>query len=235
MHIDVSALSQANQDYVKALFTLSEWNEKPVTAKVLADQVGVRLSSASDAVRRLAGLGLVDHTPYGAITLTEKGLSYALAMVRRHRLLESFLVEVLDYRWDQVHEEAEHLEHAVSDFMVDQIDKYLGYPTRDPHGDPIPTKDGHFPQGISATDLCVLTELPPNTPAVIERINDADPELLQYFHSTGIVVGATVEVATAGPFAEAKQLRVQGTQEPILLGHTALQSVWVKTHKQHLN
>ena len=92
MHVDVSTLSQANQDYIKALFTLSEWDDKPVTAKILAEQVGVRLSSASDAVRRLAALGLVDHTPYGAISLTESGRLYGLAMVRRHRLLESFLV-----------------------------------------------------------------------------------------------------------------------------------------------
>lgn len=227
MHVDVSTLSQANQDYIKALFTLSEWDDKPVTAKILAEQVGVRLSSASDAVRRLAALGLVDHTPYGAISLTESGRLYGLAMVRRHRLLESFLAEVLDYRWDQVHEEAECLEHAVSDFLVDQIDKCLGFPDRDPHGDPIPTKEGAFPVGISATDLCRLTDLAPGVQAVVERIDDADSELLQYFEREGILVGVAIEIATAGPFAEAHHVKILEKNRSVLLGRNALQAVWV--------
>lgn len=227
MHADVSVLSQANQDYIKALFTLAEWDETPVTAKVLAEQVGVRLSSASDAVRRLASLGLVNHTPYGAISLTDSGRTLALVMVRRHRLLESFLVEVLNYRWDQVHEEAEHLEHAVSDFMIDQIDSYLGFPERDPHGDPIPTKDGKFPAGISSKELCRLSDLSPGKVASVERIDDADSELLQYFAKEGILVGAEVEISPAGPFAEAHHVQVSGRKENILLGKNALHAVWV--------
>lgn len=227
MHVDVSVLSRANQDYIKALFTLGEWDNKPVTAKVLADQVGVRLSSASDAVRRLAALGFVNHTPYGAISLTDSGRKLVLAMVRRHRLLESFLVEVLNYRWDQVHEEAEHLEHAVSDFMIDQIDIYLGFPERDPHGDPIPSKEGRFPAGISAKELCRLADLPSGVFATVERIDDADSDLLQYFEQEGILVGVQVKIAPAGPFAEAHNVEVSGKDESVLLGKNALQAVWV--------
>ena len=109
---------------------------------MLAERIGVSASTASESIRKLADQGLVDHEKYGAVTLTDAGRRAALAMVRRHRLMETFLVRELGYSWDEVHDEAEVLEHAVSDRMLDRIDAKLGHPTRDPHGDPIPAADG---------------------------------------------------------------------------------------------
>ena len=138
--MSVSDLSTSTQNYLKAVWTLSEWSDQPVTPSLIAERTELKLSSVSDAVRRLTSQGLLTHTPYGAVELTEAGHAYAVAMVRRHRLIETFLVKMLGYGWDQVHDEAEHLEHAVSDFMIERIDELLGRPTRDPHGDPIPAR-----------------------------------------------------------------------------------------------
>lgn len=232
MGIDVSSLSPSNQDYVKALFNLGEWSDAPVTAKALARKVGVRLSSASDAVRRLEKMDLVDHTPYGAIALTSQGRKFALAMVRRHRLLECFLDETLNYRWDQVHAEAERLEHSVSDFMIERIDELLGHPTRDPHGDPVPTAEGDYPPREDNPQLRRLSELSAGESGTVERISDSDPELLQYFFAHGLVVGARVSVEQADPYSEAKHSRISppATQpeRDLSLGDTAARAVWVR-------
>ena len=118
---------------------------RKVSTKLLAERLGVSASTASESIRKLAEQGLVHHEKYGAVTLTDRGRHAALAVVRRHRLLETFLVSELGYGWDEVHDEAEILEHAVSDLMLDRIDAKLGHPTRDPHGDPIPAADGQVP------------------------------------------------------------------------------------------
>lgn len=151
--MSVSALSASTQNYLKAIWGLTEWSSAQVTPTLIAERTGLKLSSVSDAVRKLASQGLVDHAPYGAVELTETGRSYALVMVRRHRLIEAFLVSVLGYSWDQVHDEAEHLEHAVSDFMIDRIDEFLEFPTRDPHGGSHPVSRRHrtYPR-CNATD-----------------------------------------------------------------------------------
>ncbi|MDF2443740.1 MAG: DtxR family transcriptional regulator, Mn-dependent transcriptional regulator, partial [Subtercola sp.] len=132
-------LTNAAQDYLKVIWAASEWEPEPVTVKQLAERTGVSAATVSDGIRKLAGLGMVAHEPYGSIELTEAGRAVAIGMVRRHRLVETFLVEMLGYSWDEVHDEAEVLEHAVSDLLIDRIDRQLGFPARDPHGDPIPT------------------------------------------------------------------------------------------------
>ena len=123
----LSELSVSTQNYLKEIWGLEEWTKTPATASALAERMGLRISSVSDGLKRLAAADLIEHQPYGAIELTETGRSYALAMIRRHRLIETFLVESLGYTWDRVHDEAEVLEHAVSDFMVDRIDTLLGH------------------------------------------------------------------------------------------------------------
>lgn len=138
-------LTTVAQDYLKTIWTAQEWSHEKVSTKLLAERIGVSASTASESIRKLADQGLVNHEKYGAVTLTEAGRNAALQMVRRHRLMETFLVNELGYSWDEVHDEAEVLEHAVSDLMVDRIDAKLGHPTRDPHGDPIPAADGRVP------------------------------------------------------------------------------------------
>ncbi|KAA8719617.1 metal-dependent transcriptional regulator [Corynebacterium spheniscorum] len=221
--MSVSRLSPSTQNYVKAIWNLQEWSNEPVTASALANKVGVRLSSASDAIRKLASQELVQHTPYGEVSLTEQGRQAALQMVRRHRLIECFLVEMLGYRWDQVHDEAEHLEHAVSDFMIARIDEKLGHPTRDPHGDPIPSEDGT----ISHPDAIRLSDVDPESKVRVERIADDDPTLLQYFGDNGLKVGSIVSTRPGAPYSDATEVLLEGHEGPLLLGQSATDAVFV--------
>src|SRR5699024_2203640 len=215
--MSVSELSMSTQNYLKAIWSLGEWSTDPVTTSALAARVGVRLSTVSDALRKLTEQGLLEHTPYGAITLSEQGRTHALAMVRRHRLIETFLVEVLDYSWDQVHDEAEHLEHAVSDFLVERMDQHLGHPSRDPHGDPIPAADG----SVERPDAALLSERPAGSTVRVERISDADPQLLTFFAERGIGMGTVLDVRPGTPFSDAVEVAVSGAQESLTLGRSA--------------
>lgn len=221
--MSVSELSPSTQNYLKTVWGLSEWSSEPVTPSLIAERTGLKLSSVSDAVRRLAGQGLVNHAPYGAVSLTEEGRGFALAMVRRHRLIESFLVRVLGYSWDQVHEEAESLEHAVSDFMVARIDEFLGFPSRDPHGDPIPVADGT----VSMPDARQLTGVGPGVRVVVERISDSDSALLQFFEAHGIVLGAALRVNEGAPYSGAFDVQVDGSQDSLPLGRSATDALYV--------
>ncbi|MGI6879350.1 metal-dependent transcriptional regulator [Microbacterium sp. gxy059] len=221
--MSVSSLSASAQNYLKAIWSLGEWSDDPVTPTTVAAKAGVRLSTTSDAIRKLGDQGLVEHAPYGAVSLTPEGREHAVAMVRRHRLIETFLVQVLGYRWDQVHDEAETLEHAVSDFMVDRIDEQLGFPRRDPHGDPIPTRDGD----VDRPDARPLSELAPGERGRIERISDADPGLLQFFADRGVGIGAVVELREGAPYSDAVDLVVEGSGATAPLGRSATRAVWV--------
>lgn len=223
MAMSVSDLSPSTQNYLKAVWGLSEWSSAPVTPSSVAERMGLKLSSVSDAVRKLSAQGLLDHAPYGAVRLTDTGRSYALAMVRRHRLIESFLVSALGYSWDQVHDEAEHLEHAVSDLMIDRIDAFLDFPTRDPHGDPIPSSDG----SVDIPDAKQLSEVGPATHVVIERISDDDPSLLQFFEAHGFVVDAALEVTAGPPFSDALDVRALSSETPVTLGRSATDALYV--------
>lgn len=222
--MSVSELSASTQDYLKVVWYLGEWSDVPVTPKLMSDRLGLRLSSVSDAVRKLTAQGLLDHAPYGEVTLTKTGREHAIAMVRRHRLIETFLLETLGYRWDQVHDEAETLEHAVSDFMIERLDELLGHPRRDPHGDPIPTADGD----ITLPDAIPLTELEPGSKARVERISDDDPQLLQFLAENGIRFGTLLEAHPSAPYSETVEILVQGQTEPLMLGRAASDAIWVE-------
>lgn len=185
-----SRSSTMSEDYVRAIFSAEEWDEGGVGVTDLAHLMGVVPSTASENVRRLKDAGLVDHQPYQQVRLTAAGREEAMKMVRRHRLLETFLHDVLEFSWDEVHEEAEELEHAVSERFIDRIDQVLGFPACDPHGDPIPRKDGSFE--VVAT-LNVL-EAPLDADIEIMRIRDAEPAVLRHFESRGITPGARLRV-----------------------------------------
>jgi DtxR family Mn-dependent transcriptional regulator len=221
--VSVSELSESAQNYLKAVWVLSEWSEAPVTPTLIAERTGLKLSSVSDAVRKLTAQGLLHHAPYGAVQLTDEGSAFAVAMVRRHRLIEAFLVTVLGYGWDQVHDEAESLEHAVSDFMVDRIDAFLGFPTRDPHGDPIPSPNG----GIIRIEAIRLSEIEPGGSVVVERISDDDPSLLQFFHEQGIVFGTPLVVSEGAPFSGSMNVSVGQDGPTLALGRAATDALYV--------
>ncbi|CAN3128418.1 manganese-binding transcriptional regulator MntR [Mycobacterium sp. smrl_JER01] len=227
-----SDLSTVAQDYLKVIWTAQEWSHEKVSTKLLAERIGVSASTASESIRKLADQGLVHHEKYGAVTLTDAGRRAALAMVRRHRLMETFLVNELGYGWDEVHDEAEVLEHAVSDRMLDRIDAKLGYPTRDPHGDPIPAADGRVPTPPARQ----LSDCRDGEAGTVARISDADPEMLRYFDTVGICLDARVRVVARRDFAGMISVAVHNpgrpdpdgpTETTVELGNPAAEAIWV--------
>ncbi len=223
-------LTAVGQDYLKAIWNAQEWSPKDaphkVSTKMLAARIGVSASTASESIRRLAEQGLVDHEKYGAVSLTEAGRRAALEMVRRHRLLETFLVNELGYDWDEVHDEAEVLEHAVSDRLVARIDAKLGFPQRDPHGDPIPATDGQVPTP-PARQLWACGDGDCGT---VARISDADPEMLRYFADVGINLDSRLQVLTRREFAGMISVAIKtadGAETTVELGSPAARAIWV--------
>jgi DtxR family transcriptional regulator, Mn-dependent transcriptional regulator len=191
---------------------------------MLAERIGVSASTASASIRKLADQGLVDHEKYGAVTLTDAGRHAALAMVRRHRLMETFLVNELGYGWDEVHDEAEVLEHAVSDLFVERVADRLGHPVRDPHGDPIPGADGT----LVAPDATEMWQAAAGSWRVA-RISDADPDLLRWLEGVGLVLDADVEVVERRPAVGTLVVRLGARPggELIDLGEPAARAIWL--------
>ena len=221
-----AGLTAVAQDYLKVIWTAQEWSVDKVSTKMLAEKIGVSASTASESIRKLAEQGLVDHEKYGAVTLTDEGRRAALAMVRRHRLLETYLVRELGYSWDEVHDEAEVLEHAVSEALMDRIDAKLGFPQRDPHGDPIPARDGQVPTPPARQ----LWDCRDGEAGTVARISDADPEMLRYFDGVGISLDARIQVLTRREFAGMISVSLaaqDGEPAMIDLGSPAAQAIWV--------
>ncbi|SDI74171.1 iron (metal) dependent repressor, DtxR family [Rhodococcus triatomae] len=211
------------QDYLKVIWTVQEWSQERVSTKLLAEKIGVSASTVSEAVRKLADQGLVDHARYGSIELTEAGRVAAVGMVRRHRLIETYLVNELGYGWDEVHDEAEVLEHAVSDLMIARMDAKLGHPERDPHGDPIPAVDGSVPTPPARQ----LSEFAGGESGRIARISDSDPEMLRYFDSVGVALDVQVEILERRDFAGTISVRIGDAETTIDLGNPAAQAIWL--------
>ena len=178
------------ENYLKTIYAHTEWQADPITPSVLADRLGLAPSTVTEMVKKLAAAGLVTHVRYGAITLTDAGTAEAVAVVRRHRLTETWLVREMGYSWDEVHDEAEVLEHAISDRLLESIDARLGFPDRDPHGDPIPASDGV----VRREDAVLLGSAEPGHVGVVLRISDRDPQLLRTLEASGIDIGTTVRV-----------------------------------------
>lgn len=186
-----SELSIRAQDYLKVMWDLAEHSGgESVSLRELAERTGQKTPTASEAMKRLAAQGLVEHERYAGLALTPEGREVAMALVRRHRLLETFLVEVLGYGWDEVHEDADLLEHACSDRFIARLDAHLGSPAVDPHGDPIPDAAG----AIAAVELTTLADVPLGATAQVVRVCDGDPDLLRYLDSFGVRPGKGVKV-----------------------------------------
>ncbi|GIG27557.1 metal-dependent transcriptional regulator [Cellulomonas marina] len=218
-------LTAVAEDYLKVVWSAQEWSQQQVTTTMLARRLGVAPSTVSETVRRLADAGLLEHAPYGAVGLTAEGRRHAVAVVRRHRLIETFLVQVLGYGWDEVHDEAEVLEHAVSARFVEALAEHLGHPRRDPHGDPIPDADGteHLPVAVTA-DVAAPGE------GQVVRISDADPALLRYLEGVGVVLDARVRVLDRPAAAGVVGLAVLGPDGPgreVDLGPAAAAAIWL--------
>jgi DtxR family Mn-dependent transcriptional regulator len=229
--VKTSAPSSSIEDYVKVIYSFTEWQDKPITSSQLAQRLGVANSSVSEMVRKLKEQGLVDHKPYSAITLTNDGVRLALSMVRRHRLIETYLVQELGYSWDEVHDEAELLEHAVSDTFIERMAAKLGNPVRDPHGDPIPSADG----SVKMPPAHRLSELDEGHTGRITRISDENPELLRYLSAEEIDLDADVEVVGRKPFGGPLVVRIGSgdVRREFDLAEEITSALWVYSETAH--
>ena len=214
-------VSHAMEDYLKAAYRL-KMDGKPATTQLLADELGVSGPSVTNMVKRLDEMRLMRHTRYQGVELTPAGEKIALEVVRHHRLLELYLAETLGYPWDQVHEEAEKLEHHISEELEARMDSILGFPTRDPHGDPIPTRDGLVPENEDVP----LADLPSGATARVVRVSDREAEQLRYLAELGLVPGAMVNIVERLPFDELTRIEVGGKIH--VIGRQLSHSVWVE-------
>ncbi|MDE0546510.1 metal-dependent transcriptional regulator [Microbacterium sp. C7(2022)] len=182
--------SPAVDDYLKTIYHHTEWQDARITPSQLANVLGLAPSSVTEMVQKLAAQGLVTHRPYGPIALTDTGQLRAAAMVRRHRLIETWLVQEFGYAWDEVHDEAEILEHAISDRLLDGIDERLNHPRFDPHGDAIPDEHGH----VDRPPFVLLADAATGHTGRVLRVSDRDVDLLRAADEAGLTVGAEVHV-----------------------------------------
>lgn len=205
--MELRPVSQAVEDYVKAIYLL-EQREGKVTTNELALALDVAAPSVTAMIKRLHAMRLVRHTRYRGVSLSPAGRRMALEVVRHHRLLELYLVEALGIPWDQVHDEAERLEHVISEELEERIDERLGHPVADPHGDPIPTKAGEMDQPA----YLPLSELSPGTAAIVKRVADQAPAKLRYLGGLGLFPEARVTLLDKAPFGGPMSLEVGETR-----------------------
>jgi len=208
----VGRVSPVVQDYVKAVYALEGRSNGPVGTNALADRLGVTPASVSGMLHKLDELGLVTLMPYHGVQLTEQGRRVALEVMRHHRLIESFLAEQLGMPWDRVHQEAEVLEHWLSEELEAAIAEKLGQPTVDPHGDPIPTAELQIDERSTVS----LESLRPGQQGILVRVSDSDPEMLRFLAEKGISPGERLEVTEKQPFDGPVFVRVDGAE--VVLG-----------------
>ena len=203
-------LTDAIQDYIKEIYKLEAAGTR-VTTSALAGRLGVSPPSATAMLKKLSSLGLVEHERYRAARLTRKGEKVALEVIRHHRLLEQYLSQTLGLPIDALHDEADRLEHALSEELEAHIDRTLGYPTHDPHGDPIPGPD----LKLVVSQAMPLSALEPGAKATVSRVPDGDGELLRYLSELKLTPGRRIEVREAAPFEGPLTVRVAGTDHAI--------------------
>jgi len=211
-------LTASVEDYLKAIYNLSP-EGRPASTSDIAHRLELSAPSVSGMVKRLSEQGLLEHVPYKGVQLTDEGRRAALRMIRRHRVIETYLVARLGYTWDTVHEEAERLEHAVSDALIERMANALGNPGADPHGEPIPTADGLIEE-LSSTPL---PEIAVNETVEVQRVTAGDPARLRYLASLGLTPGTRVTVIEHQPFQGPITLRIDDRIQ--VLGHELALSI----------
>lgn len=202
--------TRAAEDYLKAIYKL-QGAGAPVSTSSLAEELERSAASVTNMVKGLAEKGLAEHVPYYGVRLTREGEAAALRIIRRHRVLESYLIEKLGYGWDGVHAEAERLEHAASDELIDRMARAMGEPSFDPHGSPIPGPEGQMQERA----VTRLTEMPPEVPAVVREVADEEPERLREAGALGLFPGTRVVVSGAGGERGELTVRVGGEERAV--------------------
>jgi len=198
-------LTRSIEDYIKTIYELGQ-DGTPALTSAIAEALGVAPPSVSGMIRRLSEVGLLEHVPYRGVQLTAEGRDAALNLLRRHRIVEAYLTSKLGYDWDSVHDEAERLEHAVSDELIERMAMALGNPRYDPHGAPIPTRDGL----VETTEHVALADVAVGEVAELRMVSDKNPERLRFVASLGLKPGVTFEVTARQPFRGPTTIRTVG-------------------------
>ena len=201
-------MTYSEENYLKVIYHLSNNANKGISTNAIANVMESKPSSVTDMVQKLADKELVEYVKYQGVTLTEQGMFMALMIVRKHRLWEVFLVDKLDFSWDEVHDVAEQLEHIKSEKLTNKLDEFLGFPTEDPHGDPIPDKEGR----IANVDKKLLSEISINKKVICVGVKDSSPPFLQYLDKQQIALGSSIEVVAKEDFDHSLSLRVDGKE-----------------------
>jgi DtxR family Mn-dependent transcriptional regulator len=213
-------LTESTEDYLKAIYTIERQRGKVLTTQ-LADRLKVTPASATGMLRKLSGMKLVSYKKYKGVELTNSGKKIALEVIRHHRLLELYLKEVLGVPWDKVHSEAEKLEHAISEELEDRIDELLGFPTRCPHGAPIPSKSGK----VEKRSSLFLTDLKVGEKATVLEVDDEEAELLRYAGNLGLYPGESVVIVAVAPYQGPMTVRLN--EKEVVVGREAARKILV--------
>lgn len=211
------------EDYIKNIYKLQGERTK-VTTSSIADALNVSAASVTDMIKKLSERSLINYKPYRGVELTRSGRKMALRTLRRHRLWEMFLVDFLGYTWDEVHDEAEKLEHIMSEDLEDRIDKALGYPKHDPHGHPIPSKNGE----IVEDDHPSLADLHINDNGIVTRVSDVSQALLKHIASLGIQIRTRIEVLDVVEFDGSRRVRVHGNNNEVYISRQVARNIFVE-------
>lgn len=213
--------NEAIEDYLKSIYEIQQEQGKVATT-VLAKRLNVQPASVTGMVKKLSDMNLLTYEPYQGVQLTQPGKKIALEVIRHHRLVELFLAEALGVPWDKVHQEAEKWEHVLSEELEERIDALLGYPTHDPHGAPIPNRNGE----VAERPTLLLADLLPSQAAVIVEVNDQDPELLRYLGSLGLYPNAEIVLIEVAPFEGPLKIEIQNSE--VILGDKVARQIFVR-------
>jgi len=201
----------SEENYLKTIYHLSVNAESGVTTNAIAERIETKASSVTDMLKKLADKNLIVYVKYQGVSLTDLGMLLAKMIVRKHRLWEVFLVDKLDFSWDEVHDIAEQLEHIKSEKLINKLDEFLGFPTEDPHGDPIPDAQGR----IAKIEKQLLSELAEKQVAICVGVKDTSSEFLKYLDKNGIALGSKIEVLSKETFDLSLRIKVDGKELPI--------------------
>ncbi len=219
----VCSMTRSEENYLKTIFHLGGGRDASITTNAIAEQMETKPSSVTDMARKLAEKGLLHYKKYQGVSLTDLGTKKALSIIRKHRLWEVFLVEKLDFTWDEVHEVAEQLEHIKSEKLIDKLDELLDFPKYDPHGDPIPTKDGKFME----RDKKLLSEMPISASGVCVGVKDSSVPFLKFLDKNKIALGNTIKVLEKEDFDQSLRIQMEG--KDFRISHQIASNLYVKT------
>ena len=214
-------MTLSEENYLKTIFHLYDQHQQEVSTNAIAEVMNTKASSVTDMLKKLADKQLINYRKYQGVTLSEEGRSQAIAIIRKHRLWEVFLVEKLQFSWDEVHAIAEELEHIQSDKLIERLDAFLGYPKKDPHGDLIPNKEGEFSEAAQT----LLSELKDGDRRTLVAVKNTSKEFLVYLNKMEIALGDTIEVLSKEPFDNSMLLKVN--DHKVSLSATVCRNIYV--------